>query len=403
MVSPLAMIVALASVQGVAGSGVGGVKFRNTANRPMRLFWVSHKGDPDAAGRVGANGGQTGFMTYETHKFFWAEDNVGQNPVPTKAKGARHVEFEIKANQRMYAYIDDTTNPQVLKALNDEVAFMEKYQKENGIAWVGTAWPRPAPTWPMWRPTHIGQKIHVPLDEYPEAGRLHCEYGVDNITGCYSDGKNLDSAHTWQSQIEHVTIEVVSITPRVFRIVDFLSDFEADYIIQQAAPMLGRSTVGHGGDARESNTRSSKSAWLHRGHSKVLDAIYQRVGLVARVPEGKMVETNVESINVLNYGVGAEYAPHFDWGADGRVESRFISSLIYLNTPEAGGGTGFPKAIMGNGKVGTEVNAEKRTLVFFYDLLEDGNADELSLHAGLPVKKGEKWIAPLWIWEPKRR
>eukprot|EP00041_Stephanoeca_diplocostata_P012105 m.202046 g.202046 ORF g.202046 m.202046 type:complete len:231 (+) comp18811_c0_seq6:81-773(+) len=201
MVSPLAMIVALASVQGVAGSGVGGVKFRNTANRPMRLFWVSHKGDPDAAGRVGANGGQTGFMTYETHKFFWAEDNVGQNPVPTKAKGARHVEFEIKANQRMYAYIDDTTNPQVLKALNDEVAFMEKYQKENGIAWVGTAWPRPAPTWPMWRPTHIGQKIHVPLDEYPEAGRLHCEYGVDNITGCYSDGKNLDSAHTWQSQI----------------------------------------------------------------------------------------------------------------------------------------------------------------------------------------------------------
>lgn len=30
-----------------------------------------------------------------------------------------------------------------------------------------------------------------------------------------------------------MTIEVVSVTPRVFRIADFLSDFEADYIIEQ--------------------------------------------------------------------------------------------------------------------------------------------------------------------------
>ena len=40
--------------------------------------------------------------------------------------------------------------------------------------------------------------------------------------------------------------------------------------------------------------------------------------------------------------------------------------------------------------------------VFFYDLLEDGNADELSLHSGAKVEAGEKWIAPLWIWEPIR-
>ena len=40
--------------------------------------------------------------------------------------------------------------------------------------------------------------------------------------------------------------------------------------------------------------------------------------------------------------------------------------------------------------------------MFFYDLLPDGNADELSLHAGMPVLKGEKWIAPMWIWDPSR-
>jgi hypothetical protein len=56
--------------------------------------------------------------------------------------------------------------------------------------------------------------------------------------------------------------------------------------------------------------------------------------------------------------------------------------------------------LSGNGKIGTSITATKGTLAFFYDLLEDGNADELSLHAGMPVIEGEKWIAPLWIWEP---
>jgi hypothetical protein len=48
----------------------------------------------------------------------------------------------------------------------------------------------------------------------------------------------------------------------------------------------------------------------------------------------------------------------------------------------------------------SQIPAIKRSLAFFYDLLEDGNGDELSLHAGTPVLEGTKWVAPLWIWEP---
>ena len=47
-------------------------------------------------------------------------------------------------------------------------------------------------------------------------------------------------------------------------------------------------------------------------------------------------DSNVESLNILNYPVKAEYTPHYDWGADGQIESRFLSGLIYLNEPEAG-------------------------------------------------------------------
>lgn len=52
-----------------------------------------------------------------------------------------------------------------------------------------------------------------------------------------------------------------------------------------------------------------------------MDAIYTRVGVVTRVPAEAMEEQNVESLNVLNYPVGAEYTPHYDWGADGKVRT----------------------------------------------------------------------------------
>ena len=40
--------------------------------------------------------------------------------------------------------------------------------------------------------------------------------------------------------------------------------------------------------------------------------------------------------------------------------------------------------------------------MLFYNLLPDGNADVNSLHAALPVIKGEKWLANFWVWDAKR-
>ena len=36
--------------------------------------------------------------------------------------------------------------------------------------------------------------------------------------------------------------------------------------------------------------------------------------------------------------------------------------------------------------------------MLFYNLLEDGNGDDLSLHASLPTVQGEKWLCNFWIW-----
>ena len=44
----------------------------------------------------------------------------------------------------------------------------------------------------------------------------------------------------------------------------------------------------------------------HRSHSPLIKSIYTRMGIATNVPDEAINERNVESINVLHYGVGAE-------------------------------------------------------------------------------------------------
>ena len=40
--------------------------------------------------------------------------------------------------------------------------------------------------------------------------------------------------------------------------------------------------------------------------------------------------------------------------------------------------------------------------VIFYMKNPDGNLDDLSQHAAMPVVEGEKWFMNLWSWDPIR-
>ena len=90
----------------------------------------------------------------------------------------------------------------------------------------------------------------------------------------------------------------------------------------------------------------------------------------------------------------------------GYPESRFATLLLYLNDQEdaeSGGETSFPKAElpMEDGEyeysAAFKVHAGKGNAVLFYNLLPDGNGDDLALHAALPVLKGRKWLANFWV------
>lgn len=83
---------------------------------------------------------------------------------------------------------------------------------------------------------------------------------------------------------------------------------------------------------------------------------------------------------------------------------QYIMFLMYLNKVHAGGNASFPKAHENckdqNGYFG--VQPIKGSVVFFYDLLPDGNVDEKTHHYTEPPVDSEKWMTNLWIWDPMR-
>jgi prolyl 4-hydroxylase len=104
-----------------------------------------------------------------------------------------------------------------------------------------------------------------------------------------------------------------------------------------------------------------------------------------------------EPLVVLRYAPGEQYRPHRDYVPPGSIErdrpqagNRARTVCVYLNAVEAGGETEFPVA-------GLRVSPAPGRAVVFDNLLPDGQPDVDSLHAGLPVQRGEKWLATLWL------
>jgi prolyl 4-hydroxylase len=103
------------------------------------------------------------------------------------------------------------------------------------------------------------------------------------------------------------------------------------------------------------------------------------------------------ALQILRYRKGQEYRPHFDSfpdGAGGAVHTarggqRVNTVLVYLQSPEAGGGTAFPAC-------GLTVCPQPGSAVIFRNVDGTGRRDPASLHAGLPVVHGEKVVMTYW-------
>ena len=207
-----------------------------------------------------------------------------------------------------------------------------------------------------------------------------------------------DSPLYLQLEDRRVSILTNLSEPNIAVIGDFLSDEECDGLIEGAKPRMARSlTVETQTGGEELNAdRTSNGMFYARAENELIARIERRLAQLARWP----VE-NGEGLQILHYHPGAEYKPHYDYFDPSepgtptilkRGGQRVATIIMYLHEPTKGGGTVFPD-------VKLTVAPKRGNAVFFsYDRPHPSSK---SLHGGMPVIEGQKWIATKWLREGK--
>jgi prolyl 4-hydroxylase len=184
--------------------------------------------------------------------------------------------------------------------------------------------------------------------------------------------------------------------PKIVILDNVLSSEECQELICLSKDQLNRSkTVDQVlGNAKVGAARTSKGTSLNRGQSELVLRIEKRFSSLMNWPSDR-----AERLQIINYKPNEEYKRHFDYFTGSKIESsnelkkggqRVSTLVVYLNDVEEGGATSFPS-------VGLSVLPKKGSAVYFEYCNSLGQVDPLSLHAGDPVVKGEKWVVTQWM------
>ena len=184
-------------------------------------------------------------------------------------------------------------------------------------------------------------------------------------------------------------LESLSQSPEVTLFPSLLSPEECDYLIDVAMPALQPSTVvdPQTGALVPNPVRTSDATGFPLvAESPAIHALCRRIATASG--------TNVrqgEPLQVLRYRPGQEYRPHFD-AIGGADNQRVLTFLVYLNEEYEGGETEFTKS-------GLKTKGRKGDGLLFRNADASGLPDPNAQHAGLPVTRGEKFLASRWIRE----
>ena len=175
-----------------------------------------------------------------------------------------------------------------------------------------------------------------------------------------------------------VRLQLVSTSPRIRLLHDFVSAEEAKHLIMMATPSYHRSSTARAGS---DDKRTSHSATLP-SHDPVVAAVRQRISFFCGYPEA-----NLEPLQAVRYHAGEFYKPHHDYYnacETWQAGNRHFTFLIYLNDVEAGGETAFPR-------LNLTISPTAYTALVFNNCLDNGEPDERSLHEGVAPSKGVKY------------
>jgi len=108
-----------------------------------------------------------------------------------------------------------------------------------------------------------------------------------------------------------------------------------------------------------------------------------------------------EALQGQRYDVGQEFKAHTDYFEPGGMDyhrycatagQRTWTAMIYLNEPVAGGGTRFKQ-------IGKTFQPETGKLLIWNNRHADGRVNPATLHHGMKVRKGIKYVITKWYRE----
>ncbi|HDX9577028.1 TPA: 2OG-Fe(II) oxygenase [Bacillus pseudomycoides] len=172
--------------------------------------------------------------------------------------------------------------------------------------------------------------------------------------------------------------------PLIVVLANVLSDEECEILMEMSKNKIKRSKIGV---SREINgIRTSSGTFLedHETTAKIERRIASIMGVPAKHGEG---------LQVVRYTVGQQYQEHYDFFSENSAaaaNNRISTLVMYLNDVDEGGETFFPK-------LNFSVFPRKGMAVYFEYFYQDASVNQLTLHGGASVSKGEKWIATQWM------
>lgn len=171
---------------------------------------------------------------------------------------------------------------------------------------------------------------------------------------------------------------------------DFITEDDANYILEKAAYNYTDSTVV---GSKADGIRKSETYWLSK-EDEVAKKIINKVCQI----DGNNTE-NAEDIQVVKYQPNGYYREHHDSCCEegdkcnefNKEGNRILTMVIYLNDDFDGGSTRFPN-------LDKDFKPKKYSGILFYPMNKKGDkCHDNSLHAGMPITSGEKYIANVWI------
>src|SRR5690606_17633667 len=128
---------------------------------------------------------------------------------------------------------------------------------------------------------------------------------------------------------------------------NYASSEEMTALREAAFERLAPAEVSGSAGGYISEGRSGSNCWIPHAHNALVRQLAGRIAALVGIGLD-----NAESFQVVHYGPGQEYRPHFDaWevGSErglrcmARGGQRLVTTLLYLNHVEGGGATAFPK------------------------------------------------------------